>query len=737
MIKKPAPIVARKVVLAGAMTLSLLSFHVQALSVGEMNVASHLGDPLNISIDLNALKKSEFSSLDVSLASPSLFKQTGIAYPDNAKNLKVSVEGFKNGRAKIRVRSLNAISEPFLHLLLNISWAGGNILREYTALIDPADYATQALTQAVAPNTKLGIVKRAQNATPNPEFHGRVRKGDSLSAIAALYRPADVSMQQAWMAFYNLNREAFPENNLNSIKKGAQIRVPSRAQMLALSPSNAMKKVKQLSKTSRVVSQKRSTASRAAASLAVAKPTLTVGGQSDGAATKTRANAQALGDAGYDQMASIITEIGNFKIAIQQELSASRNQNEVFKEELIASRGENRVLTERMGQVEAQLSKISQLLSLQSQALQNLNAGILSGEPSSDQTSTGIVDTELEVVNDANVFETAAITPSVVERVSDLVTPEVADDIVQDMPEELSSDLVQSALDNASSEDKSYVDAIIQDSATAIGMPDPNPVSQQMLESASPTPSGPALSGRAQNELMLANVKSALSTLQADLGSGETGALAQADNTNSQFNLETQDLAYITALNSGDRAKLEESEGKIVALEQALQTKIEAAKRAQTDVAQIETTPVKTVNAPVMDADNNSELGLLSKLKAQFSSSNNPLGSISSDMWKLIAGVGGVGLLSLFLMKGVRRRMDNEFEEDGDSILDIDDDDSQFETVDIDLDNLTLGDEGISDEEVDAGLEEQLHGSSLFDLSDESFMASEAVQNDSSLLCNG
>ncbi|MCP4047358.1 MAG: hypothetical protein GY732_15380, partial [Gammaproteobacteria bacterium] len=187
-----------------------------------MKVDSHLGEPLNISIDISSINEDEYSTLDVSLASAEMFREAGIEYPDNARRMYLELGPYDNGLATIEVKTAESVSQPFVHLLLNISWSGGNILREYTALIDPADYQVEPIVQAAAPATSLGATKVASKPTEKTaeELYRPVMEGDTLSAIAALYRPSDVSTQQAWMAFYKLNQEAFPDANLNRVEKG-------------------------------------------------------------------------------------------------------------------------------------------------------------------------------------------------------------------------------------------------------------------------------------------------------------------------------------------------------------------------------------------------------------------------------------------------------------------------------------------------------------------------------------
>jgi len=180
------------------------------------------------------------------LASREMFRLAEIEYPNNATKLRLELGPYDNGRALIKIQTAGGISDPFIHLLLNIRWSGGNILREYTALIDPAEYKVEPIAQAAAPATSLAVTKANSTQAAvdsDSELFRPVRAGDTLSAIAALYRPSDVSIQQAWMAFYNLNQDAFLDGNLNKIEKGARLKIPSDAQMRALSRTDAIRDV--------------------------------------------------------------------------------------------------------------------------------------------------------------------------------------------------------------------------------------------------------------------------------------------------------------------------------------------------------------------------------------------------------------------------------------------------------------------------------------------------------------
>lgn len=652
----------RKTVLSGAIALSLLSFNIHALSVGEMNVSSHLGEALNVTIDLNTASKSELSTLEVSLASRDSFKQAGIRYPENPNDLIIEVDTKRKGKPRILVKSLNSISDPFVHLLLKISWAGGNMLREYTALIDPVEYSPKPAAQAVSASTKLGVVKSTNNAVAanktggdTPKVHGIVKNGDSLSAIASLYRPADVSIHQAWMAFYALNREAFPENNLNRIKKGSEIRVPTRAQMTAVSPSKAAQEVKKLSQPLGGSARAKSPATKAA-------PKLVVGGGKDEeparAAKKstqeTSKDKQATTKAGLDQLASVKAEFSEFKEAFARQLGEANEQNVLIKEQLVASRGESRVLNERIVELEKQLSNINHLLELQSEAMQALTENI-------DKNAQ----LQLAAVNGANT----------------------------ESEKEIASDAAASTAD--------------EDDAKAV-----------MLESGQPSSGGTAVS----NDTPSADeAKDGQTSADSDIAQDGTPQAA----VDSKEPIQTQ------------LAQNEQS------LEQKLEERIEAdQQQAQDAQVQVETAQTNTAEQPqatIAKPDSVSTTAVVPKLatprieteRSFIDKAKDMLASIPADIWKII-GVIAAALLGLFVFSNSRRRREEQLE----------DEDYEFSTLEAeavaDQEHKLADDSSQAMMDTKSSLKEkpsddQLHGSSLFDLSDESFMASESADNDSSM----
>ncbi len=141
----------------------------QALGLGELHSSSQLNQRLNAQIDLLSTNPAEARQLQVRLASPDVFSRVGIDRPAflNSLTFTPTVE---NGKPVIRVTSSAPITEPFLNFLLEVSWPQGQLLKEYTVLLDPpvlmntGSAATENAAAVRAEPRSSGVVQRNQDA---------------------------------------------------------------------------------------------------------------------------------------------------------------------------------------------------------------------------------------------------------------------------------------------------------------------------------------------------------------------------------------------------------------------------------------------------------------------------------------------------------------------------------------------------------------------------------------------
>ena len=259
-----------------------------AAGIGKLTVLSALGQPMRAEIELMATKD-ELSSLSAKLASQDQFRQQGMDYTAAVSSLNLSIEKRANGQPYVRVSSDRPLNEPYLDILVELTWASGRLTREYTFLLDPVEMprptgasvvtpgatpisasaapavtetskpakggkatktasSPKAATPAAEPAPKPTPAPKAEPAPePAPKSEGgatrEVKRGDTLGKIAAETAPEGVSLDQMLVALYSSNREAFIGDNLNRLRTGKILNVPDREAVAAVSQADARKTV--------------------------------------------------------------------------------------------------------------------------------------------------------------------------------------------------------------------------------------------------------------------------------------------------------------------------------------------------------------------------------------------------------------------------------------------------------------------------------------------------------------
>src|ERR1700694_1505362 len=136
-------------ILRSAAAIALLigaAMSAQAAGLGKLTVNSALGQILNAEIDLVSLQPGEVDSLSARVASPEAFRDARIEYSSSLRLLRFSVEKRANGAPYLKVTSVAPINEPFVDVLIEVTWPAGRIQREYPILLDPPGYAQGRVT---------------------------------------------------------------------------------------------------------------------------------------------------------------------------------------------------------------------------------------------------------------------------------------------------------------------------------------------------------------------------------------------------------------------------------------------------------------------------------------------------------------------------------------------------------------------------------------------------------------
>ncbi len=239
-----------------------------ALALGRVVVQSALGEPLRAEIEVPEITAEEASSLRVGLAAPAAFTAAGLQFNQALGGAQLTLERRSDGRAYLRLSSPRPVNEPFVDLMIEANWASGRLVRDYTLLIDPpktraaapvaplpaatapapvrppATASAQTLPPVAAPAARSPGAPRATATAPATLPAERppqvsVRAGDTAGRIAQANRPATVSLDQMLVAMLRTNPNAFIGDNVNRIKAGAVIDLPSESAASAVASDEA------------------------------------------------------------------------------------------------------------------------------------------------------------------------------------------------------------------------------------------------------------------------------------------------------------------------------------------------------------------------------------------------------------------------------------------------------------------------------------------------------------------
>ncbi|MEW9623123.1 FimV/HubP family polar landmark protein [Rhodanobacter geophilus] len=243
--------------------LALGSGHALALDLGQIRVKSALGQPLLAEIPVQQATPAELQQLSVQLASGDEFARAGVAGGRPSVPLHFDVVDGGNGHKLIRITSEAAVNDPFLDLLIEIHGGSGKSVREYTILLDPpgsgpaptsvashpaaAARAAKPAAAASAPRQAAAHAGAAHAAVAEQVANGRfgpVERGQTLSAVAHQTAPAGVDLNQMLLALKQANPDAFYRDNINALKAGAVLRIPSKDEAAAVAVAAAAAEVR-------------------------------------------------------------------------------------------------------------------------------------------------------------------------------------------------------------------------------------------------------------------------------------------------------------------------------------------------------------------------------------------------------------------------------------------------------------------------------------------------------------
>jgi len=245
-----------------------------ALTLGRISAESSIGQPLVAQLDVVQITDEQAGSLEVSLADPDRFAAANMQLNPALIGLRATlVNSETSGRASIRLETSEPISEPFLDIALQFRWAGGQLLRTYTLLLDPPNLQPTPQPAPLTPDVGTPIpvltlpLPIEEPAPPAPAFEPppaeeppperttispaprapaqvTVRSGDTATRIMQSHLQPGLTMDQLLLALLRNNPNAFINDNVNLVRAGTTLVIPTAEQAQTQSAAQARLEVR-------------------------------------------------------------------------------------------------------------------------------------------------------------------------------------------------------------------------------------------------------------------------------------------------------------------------------------------------------------------------------------------------------------------------------------------------------------------------------------------------------------
>jgi pilus assembly protein FimV len=107
-----------------------------ALSIGEIELRSRIGEPLHAVVPLGNLGTLAQGDIIVSRATDADYRANGVDRAAFSAPLRFDLRVDAKGNASIDVSTEKPVSEPFVDMVLEVRWPTGRAVRQFTLLLD-------------------------------------------------------------------------------------------------------------------------------------------------------------------------------------------------------------------------------------------------------------------------------------------------------------------------------------------------------------------------------------------------------------------------------------------------------------------------------------------------------------------------------------------------------------------------------------------------------------------------
>jgi len=227
-----------------------------ALSLGQAEVLSHLGQPLHVSVPLRATTE-ELWTTEASIASKEEFELLSIDYQTHFSDIQVLIHSYQDAHQLV-ITSKQAFNKPFMQLPIAVESSDGRQIKTFSLLIDPISYSAPTIKTAPLVQKPMSIAQKVEKETqttikqplaqpelvhtPTPKpvkiakktlssvnldkgemTSHQVAPGESLWRIASRYVDSREAVPSMMSHIHQTNKKAFVRGDINMLMAGSTL----------------------------------------------------------------------------------------------------------------------------------------------------------------------------------------------------------------------------------------------------------------------------------------------------------------------------------------------------------------------------------------------------------------------------------------------------------------------------------------------------------------------------------
>jgi len=267
--------------------VATLAGHAMALQLGRPQIQSKLGEPLKLEVQVSDLSAQEAQEFQANLANATVYQAAKIDRVAGLDNVRITLVRKSDDLYLLQFQGAEAISEPYVDLLLEFRWASGRAYRnlgfplsngrapEPTAVASNDTPAANSLPPLpldkpapvavpprpaplpspakAEPKPKVDKPVTEKPAAKKPDSGVLTKAGDTIEVVRGDTASklmmtnsvgGDVSLDQMLVSLLRNNPKAFVDNNVNRLKAGALITLPTEEEVASIDRKQAREDIR-------------------------------------------------------------------------------------------------------------------------------------------------------------------------------------------------------------------------------------------------------------------------------------------------------------------------------------------------------------------------------------------------------------------------------------------------------------------------------------------------------------